>query len=169
LGLRTLFSTATISALTILIATGCSQPKTPAAPVDTTTTAAATATPAPATAPAPAGAADNQTLDKMLERTMNRFAKLDLNGDGKLGPDELKATTAGGDRSGADSKGLRDGRSARAFARADANGDGTVTRAEAEAQTRKRFERLDANGDGKLAADERGANRGEARKAGSAE
>ena len=38
--------------------------------------------------------------------------------------------------------------------RADANGDGVVTRAEALAQAGERFDRMDANGDGQLTADE---------------
>lgn len=41
-----------------------------------------------------------------------------------------------------------------AIMRADTNGDGVVTRAEALAQAGERFDRMDLNGDGKLTPDE---------------
>jgi hypothetical protein len=128
----------------------------------------------PASAPAAAGAAaplgrrgqralQPQTLDQMLERTFARFDRVDANGDGKITEDEIDAArparrggpaavdaAAGGDR------GRRGGRRGfgGGFGRADADGDGVITRAEVEAQTRTRFERQDTNGDGVVSADE---------------
>ncbi len=50
-------------------------------------------------------------------------------------------------------------RSAEAFARMDANGDGVLNRADREAHRRERFARLDANDDGELSPADREARR----------
>lgn len=93
-----------------------------------------------------------QSLDEMLARTMNRFARLDLNGDGRLTQDELAKSGVGG------LTGALFGRRGRigggAFQHADENGDGVVTRAEVEAETRERFDRLDTTRDGRVTPDE---------------
>jgi hypothetical protein len=177
---RGLLMTVQVAALAGLIAAGCSKPQAPpdpqgseppsniavASPVEATNTAEAepaadnaTVSGKAAATPVIAGPVDGQTLDQMLERTMNRFAKLDLNGDGRLTQDELNAATSGGDPE-ANVRRPRTGFSARAFERADANGDGVVTRQEAEKQTRDRFKTLDANADGTVSRDEMAADRG---------
>lgn len=70
-------------------------------------------------------------LDKMVAR---RMEKQDQNGDGKLGPDEFGP----GEKSG------------KMFARADANGDGMLSKAEVEAmQARMRVKMKDRHGMGK--------------------
>jgi hypothetical protein len=131
-------------------------------------------TPAPAPAPeasAPGqggfagGGFAEQTLDQMLQRTLARFDRADADHDGKLTQAErdqqreqarARREAAGegspdGGPGGGDRSGFRGGGG---FARADADGDGVVTRAEVETQTRDRFERLDADGDGTVTRDE---------------
>lgn len=71
-----------------------------------------------------------------------QFAQLDTNHDGKIKHDELARLGAGGDPRGA--------MMVRALERADANGDGTITREEFRAQAMQRFDRLDTNHDGKV-------------------
>ena len=94
---------------------------------------------------------DSQTLDEMLARSMNRFARLDLDGDGRVTQDELSAAETAAP-AGGNATAARQGDSG--FARADANRDGVVTRAEMQAQTRERFKRLDANKDGVVTREE---------------
>ncbi|MDO8378228.1 EF-hand domain-containing protein [Phenylobacterium sp.] len=91
----------------------------------------------------------SQTLDQMLERSRARFAGADLNGDGKVTAGELDQVRARRDAAGA---GPRRGGM---LMRADADGDGAVTLAEAETQGRERFVRLDADQDGLVSRDER--------------
>ncbi|HTK35731.1 MAG TPA: hypothetical protein VL358_10675 [Caulobacteraceae bacterium] len=113
--MRTFLMAAQAAAMAALIA-GCGKPDGPSAP------AQPVAVPAKAAAASPAGPGpiDEQTLNQALERTRNRFAELDLNGDGKLTKDELGAAAFGG---------------------ADANGDGVLTRQEVEDDTRERVSR----------------------------
>jgi len=95
----------------------------------------------------------DQTLDQMLERTRNRFARLDGDGDGKLTRSEIEAAQAAAESQGGPG-GIAGRRGAGGMMRADADGDGAVTRDEVEAQTRQRFERLDADKDGKVTGEE---------------
>ena len=105
---------------------------------------------------------EKQTLDDMLGRTRERFAKVDTNGDGKITADEMEAAVAareaagggGGDGGGGGGGGGRGGGGFGMLARADVNKDGVVTLAEAEDQTKKRFTELDANHDGTVTRDE---------------
>ena len=147
--MRTFFLAIQLAAVAILAA-GCDQAQDSAKPANDLGAAIAKA--APVTG-GDGAATDNQTLEQMLDRTMNRFARLDLNGDGKLTQDELNAATEGGDAT-ANEQRPRTGLSARAFENADTNGDGVITRQEVEAQTRARFKALDANADGKVSQDE---------------
>lgn len=89
--------------------------------------------------------------------TNARFAKLDVDGDGKLTPEELGPRHRHGPRE--DGPGLAQdqddapmarggGMGAGMLMRADANGDGKITREEMRAQADQRFDRLDANKDG---------------------
>ena len=76
----------------------------------------------------------------MIER---HFNVIDTNADGQVTPDELRAA--------------HERRRAERFKQVDADGDGRVSRAEAEGQApglAKRFERLDANRDGFLVPEE---------------
>jgi Ca2+-binding EF-hand superfamily protein len=95
----------------------------------------------------------------MLERSMNRFERLDENGDGKLTSDEMEAARPQGPPPGDNVQGPGERR--RGFGgggfglrRADANDDGVVTKEEFEAQTRERFKRMDTNGDGTVTPEE---------------
>lgn len=80
-----------------------------------------------------------------------RFARMDANGDGTLATDErgkgMGKWKRGGGRRGAMSGGpgpMPGGM------KADANGDGVITRAEFDAQSAARFTAMDANKDGKI-------------------
>jgi hypothetical protein len=134
----------------------------------------------PAEAPQPAGAAvqspgapggggyqmpEKQTLDDMLKRTDERFAKVDTNGDGKITPEEMEAAGGGGGGGGGMGGGGRGGGFGM-LARADANKDGVVTKAEAEDQARKRFATMDADHDGTVTREEMMAARDRFRPAG---
>lgn len=86
-----------------------------------------------------------------------RLARFDANRDARVTAEELRA----GRQARAAER--RNDRVAKApgqpRARADANGDGLLTRAEADAQLRARFARLDVNRDGFITRDERRAGR----------
>lgn len=100
-----------------------------------------------------------------------RFAKADTNGDGKITQDEVQAKreamrakwqqrrAAQGTQAGTETAGRpgghrgmhhRGGRHGDMTKRLDTNGDGVVTRAEAEAAATARFDKLDANHDGRI-------------------
>jgi Ca2+-binding EF-hand superfamily protein len=132
---------------------------------------------APAPAQAPAAAAPAASAPARGERMQKHFAKVDKNADGsidrqeaanhkflskdfdaidankdgKLSREELQARHAA----------MHDKRRAKFdqhFKQADANGDGVLTKAEADASTMpglgKHFDNLDANKDGKLTSEE---------------
>src|SRR5262249_39551815 len=81
------------------------------------------------------------------DRPRGRFARLDSNSDGVSDASEVEAAInarmeergGGGERLGR-----------RFLGRADANGDGKVTRQEALDQAKRNFERLDLDGDGRI-------------------
>ncbi|RST29685.1 hypothetical protein HMF7854_01715 [Sphingomonas ginkgonis] len=106
----------------------------------------------------------------VAQHVQQLFARFDANHDGVLTPDEIAAATGGGmrgghGRGGADGEsrgrgmGGMGGMGARLFAMADANGDGRVTLAEAQAAALAHFDMMDANHDGLLTPDERQAMR----------
>lgn len=77
------------------------------------------------------------TLDEMETIRAERLAKADANGDGAVTLEELKSVVQ------------RDGeRMERRFQRMDLDGDGRVTKAESTQVARKWFEAVDKNGDG---------------------
>ena len=131
--LRKLLTAAPLAAAALLALAACGRPD----EASNVAEAVAAATTPPANVPP--GPVVNQTLEQVLDRTMYRFAKLDLNGDGKLSPEELNAATQGGDTTAGEVEHPRQGRSIRAFAGADANGDGVITRAEARAEAEATF------------------------------
>jgi hypothetical protein len=82
-----------------------------------------------------------------------RFAKLDTNGDGQVTPDEMQAMRqAMQARMAAAGRTPRAGRDGgeRWGQRRDADGNGVITKADAEARAMKRFDRMDANHDGRI-------------------
>ena len=87
--------------------------------------------------------------------TEARFARMDANGDGTIGADErgkgMGKWKRGGRRGGAAGGGPAplDARKGQGM-KADANGDGVITRAEFDAQSAARFAAMDANKDGKI-------------------
>jgi hypothetical protein len=178
--LRTLL--VTVAAAALLAACGPSQPKQETASTAPAAPAAENAQ-GPGDGAAlggPGGGFQPQTLDEMVERAVARFGRADADGDGKLTQAEIQAARPqrppgapdgqgrrgpppGAGDGGPDGQGPGAGRRGRGgfgggfgggFARADANGDGIVTRDEVEAQTRERFQRLDADGDGEVTRDE---------------
>ncbi|MET0307187.1 MAG: ca2+ sensor protein [Sphingomonas sp.] len=82
------------------------------------------------------------TREEFLADVDARFAKLDLNKDGKITPDERPE---------------KGGMADRMISRADANGDGVITLEEQRAQALQRFDRIDTNHDGKIDQAERDA------------
>lgn len=99
-----------------------------------------------------------------------RFARMDVNKDGKVDKADREAAMAarggeggegkrGGGKRGEGKRGGGKG-GERGPMRADADGDGAVTLAEMRAAAGRRFDRVDADKDGKLTAAEREAARG---------
>ncbi len=104
--------------------------------------------------------------DGMISKAENRaaaearFARMDANGDGTIGADErgkgMGKWKRGGGRRGAAAEGgsgpMHSGK--RHGMKADANGDGVITRAEFDAHSAARFAAMDANKDGRIDASE---------------
>lgn len=84
-----------------------------------------------------------------------------LGGCGTQQPATTNGATAASDT--AATRLTRRERRASVYLRADADGDGVVTRAEIEREATDRFARLDKNGDGRISAEEIAAVRGYAR------
>ena len=87
-------------------------------------------------------------------RLLDQFDNIDVNHDGELSPQEIRSWS----RSHARQRG-RDGRTALAahFMRADADGNGLLSRDEAAAHLPRmaaKFDRIDANHDGVITVDE---------------
>ncbi|WP_305490010.1 EF-hand domain-containing protein [Brevundimonas sp.] len=84
---------------------------------------------------------EDQTLQGLEQRMLAGFDRLDIDGDGRLTPDEL---AAGDGRGGA-----------RMLRRADIDGDGTLTRDEVRQAARNLFAMMDVDGDGVVTEGER--------------
>ena len=117
-----------------------------------------------------AGQADRAA--KMAAYRAERFAALDTNHDGQLSRDEFTAHLADGPdgdhhgmRGRPGMRGARGGFGQKWFARVDANKDGRVTLAEADAAAMARFDKADTNHDGTISPEERHAARMQMREA----
>ena len=95
--------------------------------------------------------------EKGAPRLARDFDAIDTNRDGQLAPDELRAWRKARQ---AERRVRRDGARAKFdehFAKADTDGDGALSRAEAEKgmpRLAKKFDRVDADHDGKITRDE---------------
>lgn len=82
--------------------------------------------------------------------TEARFARMDANGDGTIAADE-RGKGMGKWKRGGRRVGMPEGHGPmHGGMKADANGDGVITRAEFDAQSAARFAAMDANKDGKI-------------------
>jgi Ca2+-binding EF-hand superfamily protein len=105
-----------------------------------------------------AAAADDGGLtraetERRAPRLARHFEAIDANGDGRISAREIRAWRKVGGRRGATARARFD----ELFRRADADGDGALSRAEAQAsfpRLARKFGRLDADGDGRLTLDE---------------
>jgi len=97
------------------------------------------------------GVLSRAEVERSLPRLAPRFDELDRNRDGNLSPEELRA------RAGARGGSAGEGGFAEHFRRADVDGNGGLTRAEAEKALPRlgaKFDRIDANHDARLTSDE---------------
>ena len=81
---------------------------------------------------------ERETLADMKARMGAMFDRIDANHDGAINASELAASPGG-----------------RMLSRADADGNGLITKAEMEAGAEAMFKTMDKNGDGVVTADER--------------
>jgi EF hand len=91
-------------------------------------------------------------VQRSLPRLAVRFDEIDRNGDGALSPEELRASRGGKPRDRAGESGF-----AEHFRRADTDGNGALTRAEAEnglPRLTVKFDRIDSNHDERLTLEE---------------
>ncbi len=99
------------------------------------------------------GVLSRAEVDRGLPGLASRFSDIDRNRDGNLSPDEVRTWSASRKADGRKSEGAF----AELFRRADSDGDGALTLAEADKALPRlgaKFDRIDANRDGKLAHDE---------------
>lgn len=99
------------------------------------------------------GVLSRAEVDRALPGVAPHFDQIDRNRDGNLSPDELRLWSAS--RRAGERK--HDSGFAEHFRRADANGDGALTRVEVDKALPRlgtKFDRIDANADGKLTPDE---------------
>jgi Ca2+-binding EF-hand superfamily protein len=96
------------------------------------------------------GTLSRAEVEKSLPRLAGKFDQIDANKDGQLTRAELAAWKKA-------HKGERRAKAAERFRHADTDGDGAISRAEAEKNAprlAKKFDLIDANKDGKLTQDE---------------
>jgi len=97
-------------------------------------------------------------VDRAAPRLAQHFDAIDVNRDGQISPEEIRAFR----RTGRGGTGTRRSTPQGAgfdgyFARADTDGDGALSRFEAERglpRVAKKFERIDSDGDGRLTLEE---------------
>ncbi|MBI2319174.1 MAG: EF-hand domain-containing protein [Betaproteobacteria bacterium] len=103
------------------------------------------------------GTLSRAEAEKAMPRLAQAFDAIDANRDGELAPDEIRAWfKAKRAERRSRGEGMR-GRFDQHFAAADADGDGALSRAEAEKgmpRVAKKFERLDADHDGRVTREE---------------
>ena len=89
-------------------------------------------------------------VEKAMPHLLGKFDSIDTNKDGQLSRGELSAWKKA-------HKGERQAKAAERFKHADADGDGAISRAEAEKyapRLARKFDLIDSNKDGKLTQDE---------------
>ena len=89
-------------------------------------------------------------VEKAMPHLLGKFDSIDTNKDGQLSRGELSAWKKA-------HKGERQAKAAERFKHADTDGDGAISRAEAEKHAprlAKKFDQIDSNKDGKLTQDE---------------
>ena len=96
------------------------------------------------------------SIEEIPPPMQERFEQMDANGDGFLDQQEISALGGrrGGPRGGPGSGGPGGGDRAARMMRADADGDGKISREEAPPPLEQSFDQLDAEGDGFLTVDE---------------
>jgi Ca2+-binding EF-hand superfamily protein len=104
------------------------------------------------------GALSLAEVQRALPRLAEHFSAIDVNRDGQISPEEIRAFRRTGRNGHAMRRGTPPGAKFDAyFARADTDGDGALSRAEAERglpRVAKKFERIDRDGDGRLTLEE---------------
>ncbi len=96
-------------------------------------------------------------VERSLPRLAKKFDQIDTNKDGQLARDELKAGKKTRKQAHKKEHTDRQASAAQRFKHADTDGDGAISRAEAEKHAprlAKRFDQIDSNKDGKLNQDE---------------
>ena len=96
------------------------------------------------------GKVSRAEAEKAMPHLGGKFDSIDTNKDGQLSRGELSAWKKA-------HKGERQAKAAERFKHADTDGDGAISRAEAEKQAprlAKKFDQIDGNKDGKLTQDE---------------
>ncbi|MFH1045095.1 MAG: calcium sensor EFh [Pseudomonadota bacterium] len=89
-------------------------------------------------------------VEKAMPHLLGKFDSIDTNKDGQLSRGELHAWKKA-------NRGERQAKAAERFRHADADGDGAISRAEAEKHAPRlaqKFDQIDSNKDGKLTQDE---------------
>lgn len=127
------------------------------------TAGAACAQPAPGKARPDANGDGQLTLTEFKTARTNQMMRMDTNSDGKVSRAEFQTGTAArkakAEAKGREGKGGK-GDGSRAFGMLDANGDGSLDKAELGKMAERRFGRMDADGNGVLTAAERQAGQG---------
>lgn len=98
----------------------------------------------------------SETRALFLAAQDERFVRLDADGDGVVSAAEMQ-TLADDSGAGGGARWGRGGGGFRGLSRADTNGDGSITKAEHQANLSQRFDRLDEDGDGVITPEERRA------------
>jgi len=120
------------------------------------TAGAACAQPSPGKARPDANGDGQLTLSEFTTARTNQMMRMDTDRDGKVSKAEFQTGMANRRAKGGEGKGGK-GDGSRAFGMLDANGDGSLDKAELGKMAQRRFGRMDADGNGVLTAAERQA------------